>query len=86
MALFSEITIRPTLEGGWKVYVGDLPLERKDENHFPNAVGFYHYPGDLGKDEAFRRLKACMIRSHQKEIEDLTKSLEALKNLELPEV
>jgi hypothetical protein len=47
----------------------------------PNAYGFYHYPISMHPQMAAKKLISCMIKRHQKEIDNITKSKDALNIL-----
>lgn len=85
---FSTVEIRP---GGikrdkWEVRFTDLDGDRVDEGRGPHSVGFYHYPRRMGKAKAFEALRAHLVAKHEEEIAALTKSLDQLKALKMPDV
>lgn len=83
---YSTVEIRPHIEGNfkWRIASCDIPYERSNEAAKPCPVGFYHYKRKLGLENAFEELKACMIESHEKEIDRLIKSRDSLVMLQLP--
>ena len=83
---FSTVHIRPVgfkEDRRWEVAFADLPGDRNNDAGGPNGWGFYHYPRRIGKKKAFDALKAHLIERHEEEISLLTKSLSALKSLDI---
>jgi hypothetical protein len=84
---FSTVYIRPVgikkKDRKWEVVFADLPFDRKNDGAGPNGMGFYHYPRRMGKKKAFEALKDHLIKCHEEEISLLTKSLSALKLLDM---
>ena len=83
---FSTVEIRPHLDKNdmWGVRFSDLPGDRIDEGLGPSGLGFYHYPRRLGKKKAFEILRSHLVAKHEEKINELTRSLEKLKELESP--
>lgn len=84
---YNLIEIRPdsSTHGGWKVLSGLDPQDREPGNTTPNSGGFYYCPETILVEEGFQQLKNLLIKNHTEEIARLTKSLESLQELELPE-
>lgn len=81
---YDTVEIRP-VKGQWIVLHRALDGDRiASKTCTPSASGFFHYPRKWGIERGFEKLKAEMIWRHQQEIEKLTKSIEALKSLQLP--
>jgi hypothetical protein len=83
---FSTVYIRPVgikKNRKWEVVFVDLPGDRLNESSGPHNFGFYHYPRRMGKKKAFEVLKAHLVKNHEEEILLLTKSLSALKSLDM---
>ena len=78
---YDTITIKPTIEGEWEISHYQIPDDREANQSSISALGFYHYPRRKGKKKAFNELKEFMIKRHEDEINNLTKSLEKLKLL-----
>ena len=49
----------------------------------PNPLGSYEYPETMAYEEAFAKLKECMIESCEREIQQLTKNLNEIKALQI---
>jgi hypothetical protein len=83
---FSTVYIRPVgikKNRKWEVVFVDLPFDRKNDGAGPSSMGFYHYPRRMGKKKAFEILKVHLVKNHEEEISLLTKSLSALKLLDM---
>jgi len=85
---FGTVEIRP---GGnkrdkWEVRFSDLDGDRVNECHGPHGLGFYHYPRRMGTAKAFEALRSHLVAKHEEEIAALTKSLDKLKALKMPNV
>ncbi len=59
--------------------------ERKDTKTEPHALGFYHCPETMTKEEALEQLKQVMLEAHIKEIRRLTKSMKLILKAEFIE-
>lgn len=68
----------------WEVSFWDQDGDRMGGQIKPNAWGFFHYPTKRGRKWAFEQLLAHMIKLHEEEIQNLQKSVDALKALEIP--
>ena len=76
------ITIIPNLERtDWVVRTEERDGKNHQEpNGIPNSLGFVH---SYDKNKGFSDLKSLLIKKHEEKIQNLTKSLEKLKKLEL---
>lgn len=84
--MYSTVEIRPNLDDDkWSVSFCDLDGDREDESSTPSALGFYHYPRDIGRTAAFEKLRQHMVDRHNVEIERLTKSRDKLLALRFTE-
>jgi len=79
------VEIKPDGKGGWYSIHYQQKGDRLENCTAPSAYGFYHYPREWGIEKGFQTLKNTMIERHEKEIEQLTSSLNALRLVELPE-
>ena len=77
---YNTVIITPNHDT-WKVSYRTNSLEREDVKTVPLAVGSYHYPETMSDEEATKELLQCMINRHEEEINNLKKSLKALKDL-----
>jgi hypothetical protein len=78
---FNTVRIDPTLKKTWRISFQTDDKERVNKKSVPHAMGFFHYPQTMSKEEAFKALKDCMIQSHLDEIEKLKESVAKLKVL-----
>lgn len=62
----------------WNCFHKEDDRDRVKENTKPSPLGFYYYPQTMGFKKAFEKLKACMIKAHEKEIKKLQKSKDIL--------
>ena len=68
----------------WEVtFFDDLGGDKINENQKPNNLGFYYYPSKMGREKAFKALRTHLIKTHEKEIKILEKSLRKLKKLKI---
>lgn len=72
--------LRDKLE--WRVMFMKGDLDRVETKAVPNALGFFHYPETMPDEDAFEKLKVCMIEAHEKEIKQLKESVDKLKTLD----
>jgi len=79
---YFTMNIKPDRER-WTAFVTEDATERRETKTLPNVLGFYHYPVTLSKQTAFNRLKQRLVKSHEKEIVRLQRSLKALQKLTL---
>ena len=78
---YNTIQIQPVSKDKWGVTVTENQGDRVETETEPDGLGFFHFPETMSVEEAFDCLKTKMIKYHQKEIERLEKSLNALQNL-----
>jgi hypothetical protein len=76
-----RIWIEEDSEIDWYYYLESIPGDRIDNETTPHPLGHYHYPETMDDEEAFNRLKQCMVDAHLKEIEDYQRSLDKLQKL-----
>jgi hypothetical protein len=80
--MYDTIEIKLTTSGEWEVIHRELPYDRKKgEQHLNGALGFFHYPRNLGKENAFRILRDRMIDERLKAIADLQIQIDKLRAL-----
>ena len=65
----------------WLWHLEIRPEEREETETVPNANGWYHFPSTMLPSEAFKKLRACMVKRHKFEIKRLEKSLTELQKL-----
>lgn len=81
--LYSTVSIYPNqILKSWSVVFSDLDGDRKESEGIASALGFYHYPRDISKKEAFQTLKDKMVQRHRERIRELQESLIKLESLE----
>lgn len=79
---YNYIEIYPNrLDFKWDIKTSKIDGEREEKETFPSSSGFYYYPSTTPTQEAFDKLKKCMIDKHIEEIERLEKSLQKLEEL-----
>lgn len=83
---FSTIEIKPVGGGKveWEVVFSYLEGDREPPDNGPNPLGFYHYPSSTSKEDAFDVLKSYLIKQHQDRIADIERSLDALRQVQMP--
>jgi len=79
------IEYKPKNKQEWGASVALCDIDRVDTDTKPNASGFYHFPETMPPALAFEKLKECMIKTHEKEIVRLQKSLRGLATLQYKE-
>lgn len=68
-------------ENGLKVEIEPIREAERIGSHPPSHLGYYHAPAGMPLDEAVKKLKACMIEKHERQIKVLQRSLEKLKKI-----
>jgi len=63
----------------WETSLQTVRGDFEPANCVPNAMGWLHYDEQITDDQAMERLAAVMVEAHQQKINDLQRSLEALK-------
>lgn len=85
--IYSAITIKPSERDrkpkwSWGILRDDQ--DRYPQKTVPNRMGFYHYPKTMKDKEAFKKLKTVLIKAHEEQLSQLTRSLNELKKLKGP--
>lgn len=81
---YDTIEIKP-VGGKWRAGHEQIDGDRQSEKRArPNALGFFHYPRSWGLQKGFSLLQDEMIKRHEEEIAALSKSLDALRQLQPP--
>ena len=70
----------------WYLHCYLDPAERIMGDRGPHSMGFYHCPETKGAERGFEELKDFLISKHKKEIENIQKSLESLREVKFPGV
>jgi hypothetical protein len=83
MRIFPEYKPRNKQKWGFSVSTDDL--DRVDTETQPHASGFYHFPSTISSEQAFERLKTCIMETHTQEVTRLQKSLCELAELQYKE-
>jgi len=82
--LYDTIEIKMSTSGEWKVLHRELPHDRKKgAQHLNGTLGFFHYPRNWGKENAFRVLRDRMIGERLKAIAELQNQITKLRSLSL---
>jgi hypothetical protein len=83
---FNTVKIQPDSvnRDEWVVSFSESDCDRANEDRGPHSMGFYHYPHHMDKEIAFKVLCAHLVDKHEMKIAMLTKSLEKLHTLKIP--
>lgn len=82
--LYNTVEIRKSaIRKTWGVNNKELSYEREDAVPKPSGIlGFWHYPRELGEEQAFETLKQAMIDARNDVIISMQKEISELQALQ----